>query len=199
MHTIKPLDEKKIAKLNELADPFGIDYFKKDFSFLTDAPGSASLEGYLYPDTYHIAAEQTPADIVRQMLENFDRKLTSELRTEIKKQDKKIFDNVTMASIQEKEVRSPEDKKVVAGILWKRLGRGMPLQADSTLLYPAAGAEANVPNKLIDSPYNTYIDPGLPIGPICNPGIESIEAAVYPSDSGYLFYLSAKDGNIIFS
>lgn len=173
--------------------------FKKEFDFLNDAPEGAGFEGYLYPDTYHIAANPKPEDIIRQMLENFSKKLTPEIRDKIKNQDKKIFDIVTMASLLEKEVRIKEDKRMVSGILWKRAAKGWPLQVDSTLLYFLVSDRPSVENKSVDSPYNTYRYNGLPKGPICNPGIESIEAAADPVESGYLFYLSAKDGRTVFS
>jgi UPF0755 protein len=91
-----------------------------------------------------------------------------------------------------------EDKKIVAGILWKRLAAKMPLQVDSTLMYSSQGI-LDVFDKESKNPYNTYKYAGLPPGPICNPGIESIEAAVEPLDSPYWYYLSAPDGKTIFS
>ena len=119
-------------------------------------------------------------------------------RQELKNQGKTVPDIVTMASILEKEVKTMNDKKIVAGILWKRLEAGMPLQVDSSLLYYKASGSGTF-DKEIDSPYNTYKYSGLPAGPICNPGIESIEAAISPQESKYWYYLSAKDGTTIFS
>ncbi len=198
----KNLETKKIAaKTDFLAAVLnGIpDGFRDEFDFLQDAPDGASLEGYLFPDTYYIAANPESRDIAQQMLENFGEKLTPQIREEIKKQDKKVFDIVVMASLLEKEVRTKEDKKIVAGILWKRTGKGWPLQVDSTLLYFLVSDHPSMDDKYVDSPYNTYKYGGLPKGPICNPGIESIEAAIEPTASDYLFYLSARDGKTIFS
>lgn len=172
---------------------------KKQFSFLEDAPAAESLEGYLYPDTYQIPAKAEVSQIVSRMLENFGKKVSPDLKAEIKRQNKTIFEIVTMASMLEKEVKTKNDKKIVAGILWKRRKWGMTLDVDSTLLYFLASDHPSLDNKTVASPYNTYKYGGLPKGPICNPAIESIEAAVYPEDSGYWFYLSAKDGTTIFS
>jgi UPF0755 protein len=183
------------------------DYFisltKKDysaeFSFLKDKPKSLSLEGYLFPDTYEIGKGETCDGILSSMLENFEKKLTPALVAETENQGKSIFDIVTMASLIEKEVRIIADKKIVSGILWKRIAIGMPLQLDSTVNYVTGKSDASVLIKdtKINSPYNTYKYYGLPKGPISNPGIESITAAIYPTKTKYLYYLS--DGKTIFS
>lgn len=161
---------------------------KEKYSFLKDKPLVAGLEGYFFPDTYEIDSEET---IIDQVLSNFDKKLTKEFREEIEKQGKTIFEVITMASMIEKEVISYKDKEIVSGILWKRLKNGMLLEVDSTSLYSLAQ------NKKIL--YDTYKRSGLPIGPICNPGIESIKAAIYPKHTDYWFYLSNKNGETIFS
>jgi len=107
-----------------------------------------------------------------------------------------------MASMIEKEVQTPEDKKMVSGILWKRITEGMPLQVDATVNYITGKHDKGVQIKdtVIDSPYNTYKYYGLPKGPISNPGMDSIQAAIYPQKSVYWYYLSAtKTGETIFS
>jgi len=197
----REVDIKKIIKKTDflVAASSSAAIYQSDYGFLADAPKGAGLEGYLYPDTYQIPANPEASVIIKKMLENFGEKLAPETRAEITKQGRGVFEIVTMASMLEKEVRSKEDKKIVAGILWKRDAKGWPLQVDSTLLYDLTGERAGVINKEIDSPYNTYLYGGLPKGPICNSGIESIEAAVYPTATDYLFYLSAKDGRTIFS
>ncbi|MDD4409037.1 MAG: endolytic transglycosylase MltG [Candidatus Pacebacteria bacterium] len=175
-------------------------YSEKDFPFLKDKPTWVSIEGYLYPDTYYLPISAKPETIIKKALSNFDKKLTPELREEIKKQGKTIFEIVTMASVLEKEVKTLDDKKTVAGILYKRMEMNMPLQVDATTLYSQIkDVGADIDTKY-NSPYNTYVTRGLPLGPICSPTIESIEAAVYPTKSNFLFYLSAKkDGKTIFS
>lgn len=157
------------------------------------------LEGYLYPDDYLISPLESIEDIKKQMLSNFDSKLTSDMRNEIKNQNRTVSQVVTMASILEKEVRSYKDKQIVAGILWKRNDNGLPLEADSTLLYFRVSSHPDVLEKDVDSQYNTYKMAGLPIGPICSPDIESIKAAIYPMHTDYWFYLSAPSGETIFA
>jgi UPF0755 protein len=106
-----------------------------------------------------------------------------------------------MASMIEKEVKTMEDKKIVSGILWKRMNSGMRLQVDATVLYAQnkEGLKVYTKDTQIDSPYNTYRNDGLPLGPISNPGIDSIIAAVYPTKTAYYYYLSAPDGKTIWA
>ncbi len=143
------------------------------------SPIDVSLKGFLFPDTYQFSYSETNQEIIRKMLDNFDKKLTSDLREEIEKQNKTIPEIVTMASLLEKELITKEEKELAAGVLWKRLNAKMPLQVDCFL--------------------ETYEKLGLPEKPICNPGLESIIAAVYPKDSLYWYYLSTPEGETIFS
>jgi UPF0755 protein len=200
--------------------------FKQKYSFLSDAPDEASLEGYLFPDTYFfnclepevICVDGEPRiskcnkgdleGIVNKILSNFDQKLTSDLREEIKKQDKTIFEIVIMASILEKEVQTFEDKKIVSGIFWKRIEEGIPLQSCATIAYVlnrdgwtfSEMQTSIAKNKDIESPYNTYKYKDIPPGPISNPGIDSIKAAVFPEFTGYNYFLTDPEtGATIFS
>ena len=142
------------------------------------------------------------------MVRNFDAKVTQEVRDAIAGQQKSIFEIVIMASLIEKEVSSEEDRALVSGILWKRISLGMPLQVDATIAY-IKNQESRIKNQRdgkisledtkIDSPYNTYRYRGLPRGPIANPGLSAIRAAVFPRSSPYLYYLSTPDGRTIFS
>ncbi len=159
------------------------------------------LEGYLFPDTYRIFTNSKPKDLVLKMLENFEKKITPKLREEIKNQQKTLREIITMASLIEKEVPHEEDRAVVSGILWKRLKIGMALQVDATITYikNQSAGRISLEDTKIDSPYNTYKYPGLPQGPIANPGLSAIKAAIYPKESPYLYYLSAPDGQTIFS
>lgn len=178
------------------------------YSFLQEK-SHKGLEGYLFPDTYRVYKDATSAEIISRLLDNFDAKVTSDLRQEITRQKKTIFEIVTMASLLEKEVVSDEDRALVSGILWKRLEHGIALQVDATIVYAkrqSANGQAQISNGKIStedtkikSPYNTYLNRGLPIGPISNPGLSAIKAAIYPQKSPYLYYLSAPDGRTIFS
>lgn len=191
-------DSKDICKKDDFIQATNKDY-SDEFDFLKDKPKDIGLEGFLFPDTYEISEDGNCDEIVVMMLSNFEKKLTAELRTKIQEQNKSIFDIITMASIIEKEVRSLSDKKIVSGILWKRIDAGMPLQVDCTINYITGKSDpgATIRDTKIDSPYNTYMYRGLPKGPISSPGINSITAALEPKSSPYWFYLS--DGVTIFS
>lgn len=177
------------------------EFSPSQFEFLADKPKNLGLEGYIFPDTYFLEKNENLEKIITYALENFDRKLTEDLKTEIKKQNKSVFEIVTMASMIEKEVITFKDKQIVSGILWKRIKTGIPLQVDATVLYAMEINNGKVFTKdtKIDSPYNTYKYAGLPLGPICNPGLESIKAALYPEATDYWYYLSKPDGETVFS
>ena len=175
--------------------------FSDEFAFLKEKPDYVSLEGFLFPDTYQIAKGDTPEDIVRRALKNFEKKMSPEILAEIEKQEKTLFEVITMASIIEKEVRSLKDKKLVSGILWKRLANDTRLQVDATIVYIREGNYyiVTIDETFIESPHNTYRNNGLPPGPISNPGLKSIEAALYPTESPYWFYSSPSINTTIFS
>lgn len=196
------LEEKGIAYGADFfvaADPF--EDKSEDFDFLKSKPEGMSLEGFLFPDTYLIIKGETSQEIINKILKNFGQKLTPELREEIENQDKTIFEIITMASLIEKEVRTLEDKKLVSGILWKRLESKMPLQVDATISYitQKKTTRISIEETKIDSPYNTYKYQGLPVGPISNPGLDSIVAALNPEGSQYWYYLSTPEGETIWS
>lgn len=172
-----------------------------NFHFLADQPANVGLEGYLFPDTYRILKDASVEDVVVKMLDNFDAKVTAEMRAAIGAQGKTVFDIVRMASIVEAEVPHEEDRPVIAGILWKRLDAGMALQVDSTLNYATGGKNAALTREelAIDSPYNTYKYRGLPPTPIGNPGLSALQAAIYPQHSAYWYFLSDTDGKTHFA
>lgn len=175
--------------------------FSREFEFLKDKPKTADLEGYLFPDTYEVRNDEDLEAVIKKMLANFGRKLSPELEKEIENQGKTLYQIVTMASLLEKEVKTFEDKQLASGVLWKRLRNGWPLQVDATLSYITGKDTSELANsdKEIDSPYNTYKYYGLPQGPIANPGLESIKAAVFPRENSYWFYLTTPEGKTIFS
>jgi len=174
---------------------------EKSYSFLIDKPADQGLEGFLFPDTYRVYKKSETAHIIEKMLDNFDQKLSEDLRTEIKRQEKTIFEIVTLASIIEQEVRTVKDRKLAAGIFYKRLEQSIPLESDATVNYVTGKQKLQPSYKdtKAESLYNTYLHPGLPPGPICNPGLDSLEAAVYPEESDYLFFLTKPDGSTVFS
>jgi len=181
--------------------------FSDEFSFFKDKPKNLGLEGYLFPDTYEIGKQglidnhRFIEEIIKKILRNFDEKISFDLREEIQKQDKTIFEIITMASLLEREVKSITDKKIVSGILWKRFKNDVPLQVDATINYITGKKtiEDFKEDVKIDSPYNTYKYRGLPLGPISNPGLDSILASIYPEDSDFWYYLSTPEGETIFT
>lgn len=161
-----------------------------------------SLEGYLFPDTYFFKKDIDAKGIIIKILDNFDKKLTSQMRDDIKKQEKTIPEIITLASIVEKEVSSDEDRALVSGLFWNRIKIGQALQSDATLSYILGDKndQHSLDETRIDSPYNTYRNRGLTPGPISNPGLSSIRAAIYPKDSDYNYFLSdPATGDTIFS
>lgn len=170
--------------------------------YLKDAPGRANLEGFIFPDTYRIYNDASIEDILEKILNNLDNKLSSEMREDILKQKKTIYQIMTMASIIEKEVRNAEDMELVSGIFWARVEDGYPLESCATLAY-AIGEnkkQYSYEDTQIGSPYNTYRNKGLPPGPICNPGLNAIKASIYPKMSDYHYFLNRFDtGETIFS
>ncbi len=150
-------------------------------------------EGYLYPDTYLFFENVKSEEIVRTMKENFNKKISS-IDQDIKATQKSLSDIVIMASLIEKESNNLADSKIISGILWKRLEEGMPLQVDAPFYYLTGktGPYTSVDLK-IKSPYNTYLNKGLPVGPITSPSLDSIKAAINPVDSKYYYYLTGTD------
>jgi UPF0755 protein len=171
------------------------------FDFLFEITSQENLEGYLFPDTYRVYQTATIQDIVKKMVTNFNQKLNNELRVEIKKQNKSISQIITMASILEEEARTDEDRVMISDIFWRRLKERIGIEADSTVNYITGKKTAAISyeDAQIDNPYNTYKYRGLPPGPICNPGLSSIKAAIYPKANDYWYFLSTKDGQIIYS
>lgn len=152
-------------------------------------------EGYLFPDTYRFYKDANPDDVVVRMKENFYKKITGEILKEIKSYNKTLQEIIIMASILEEEVKSTEDRKIVAGILWKRLDNGTGLNVDAALTYVLLrGSSDLTQNDLkFDSLYNTYRYRGLPPTPISNPGLDAILAALYPTASTHFYYLTDKN------
>ena len=162
------------------------------YKFLSEIPKEKSLEGYLFPDTYFIAKDASVQQIADKMLDAFNDKVFLAVEKDIKAQNKTLYQIITMASILEKEVNTKEDFGIVSGIFWKRISIGQALQSDATLEYVLKTNEFqhSIEQTKIDSLYNTYKYKGLPPGPISNPGIDTIQAALNPEDSKYLYFLT---------
>ena len=152
-------------------------------------------EGYLFPDTYSFQPSASANTVVTDMRRTFTEK-TAPLAGDIAASGHSLSDIIIMASIVEREAARPEDKRMVAGILWNRVAKGMPLQVDAVFgyIYSRATYSPSYTDLGVDSPYNTYSHAGLPPGPISNPGLDSIEAAIHPAKTNYLYYLTGRDG-----
>jgi UPF0755 protein len=182
-----------------------------EFNFLYTKPYWANLEGYLFPDTYFFSRNMTAEEVVLQILKNFDQRVDDEIRQEADVAGLTMHTVVTLASIVEREAQVPDERPIIAGVFLKRLRRGMPLEADPTVQYALGNDPASVAeygywkqeltqtDLEVDSPYNTYRYSGLPRGPICNPGLDSIEAVVRPADTDYLYFVARADGSHVFA
>ncbi len=158
---------------------------------------ASTSEGYLFPDTYFVLPGTTPEDMVHRLRAQFDAKLET-IQPQIDAFGKPLQDDVIIASILEREVKGLKDKRIVAGILYNRLNIGMPLQVDAAFGY-ANGQNGYTPTAADlagDSPYNTYRNKGLPPTPISNPGLESLLAAVTPTKTSYIYYITGTDGTM---
>lgn len=177
----------------------------KDFDIPEQEFLKTAQEGYMFPDTYLIPQDATSGAITKMFLDNFGSKVTPVMREDAKKTGLSFDEVMVLASIVEREGKTGEDRPVIAGILLKRLKAGWPLQADATLQY-ILGYQAQEKSwwkkmlfnedKEIRSPYNTYQNIGLPPKPICNPGLESIQAVIQAKDTEYWYYLHDPAGGI---
>jgi len=158
---------------------------------------ASSSEGYLFPDTYFFLPNVTAVETVKVMQDNFSNKISS-INIDIINFKKPVSDVIKMASIVEEEARTEETRKIVAGILWKRLSLGMPLQVDSSFKYinGKGTKDLTLADLKIDSLYNSYKYKGLPPTPICNPGLDSIIATITPNSTDYLYFLSDIKGDM---
>ena len=170
----------------------------KNHPALAYKPSAASLEGYLYPETFQTTSTTTPTDIVRQALDEMAAALTPDIIDQFQKQGLTVHQAVTLASIVEQEVPSTGDRRMVAQVFLNRLRAGIALGSDVTYHYAAAitGQEAT---PFIESPYNTRKYAGLPPGPISNVSKSSLEAVAYPIQNDYLFFVAGDDGKTYFS
>jgi UPF0755 protein len=162
---------------------------------------AASLEGYLFPDTYRFARGLPAASVVDAMVDEF-KAVYRELEPQVANQDLSMHELVTLASIVEKETGAPDERPLIAAVFLNRLKRRMRLETDPTVIYGVEDFDGNLRKvHLLDesNPYNTYKIPGLPPGPIASPGRDALEAVLEPADSPYLFFVSRNDGTHVFS
>jgi UPF0755 protein len=184
----------------------------RDFQSLFEKPGeleglpkdAPTLEGFLFPDTYTITRSMGAREILGAMTRQFARRLPDGFEEKARAQGLSVLQATTLASLVEKETAVPAERPIVAGVYRNRLKRGMLLQCDPTTIYALKRAgtwrgSLARSELAVDEPYNTYVRPGLPPGPICNPGIASLRASIAPADVSFLYFVAAGDGSHLFS
>lgn len=170
----------------------------KDHPALVDKPESASLEGYLYPESFQRTNETNPKEVIEGSLNEMQKRLTPSIRDAFSAQGLSVYKAVTLASIVEREVSSDDDRAQVAQVFLKRLKSGKRLESDATAGYGAI-LVGKQPSLTYDSPYNTYINLGLPPGPISNVTESSLRAVAEPAQTDWLYFVSGDDGKTYFS
>lgn len=177
------------------------------FDFLDDLPATATLEGFLFLDTYRLPEDATAVDLLGRMLETFEARVTSEMRAAAANRGLSVYELVTLASIVEREAVLDEERPLIAGVYHNRLEADWLLGACPTVQYALGTQDDWWPQFTLEatevgSPYNTYRNLGLPPGPICSPGLASIQATAYPADTGFFFFLAdctKDDGSHLFA
>jgi UPF0755 protein len=171
------------------------------YEFVRDRPATAppNLQGFLFPDTYQLPRDATARDLVKAQLERFDQVVTPDMRQAAAqpvpgRPAEPLYTIVTLASIVEREVNKDPDRSLVCGVYYSRLAKGMPLGADATIQYAVGHQGLSDADLHSNSPYNTRTHPGLPPGPISNPGLASINAGLNPRPSPYLYYFTDTHG-----
>lgn len=204
---VDPQEFLAVARNPEALSP----EIRSRFGFIQALPPGSTLEGYLFPETYRVAVGSDPETIIAVMLRTFDERVPEKWRQDAAARGYTLHQIVTLASIIERETPRADERPLVASVYWNRLegrcpGTGGLLQADPTVQYamgrpgqwwwkpPSVDVYAQ-----INSPYNTYLYPGLPPGPIANPGLSAIKAAVYPAQTSYCYFVATGDGGHVFA
>lgn len=156
--------------------------------------GDSSLEGYLFPDSYELGSTPSAHTLIQNMLTNFTQRVNqANLVPAYAREGLTLHQGLTLASIVEREAKAPQDRPIIAQVFLKRLAIGMPLESDVTVDY--ASQLTGLPfSTTLNSPYNTYAQAGLPPGPICNPGLSTMEAVAHPAATNYLYFIADKNG-----
>jgi len=175
-------------------------------------PPGTSLEGYLFPETYEVAKGATPRTLIEMMTRQFDKAVSPRLRQQAAGRGLTLHQAVTLASIVEREAAIPAEQPIIASVYLNRLKQNMPLQADPTVQFAVANAnlaeavgfgywkrELSGTDLRSLSPYNTYVQRGLPPGPICSPGLSALEAVANPAETEFLFFVAKGDGTHVFA
>ncbi len=200
------IDQIRTALINNGFEAADVDVALDPASYaghpaLSELPEGASLEGYLYPESYQKTTTTKPQDIIKASLDEMNNILTAELRAGLTKQGLSTHQGIILASIVEQEVSNSEDRRVVAQVFLKRFREGIPLGSDVTAFYGAIinGREPTISSVEFDTPYNTRIHGGLTPGPISNVGANSLQAVANPANTNFLFFVAGDDGKTYFS
>lgn len=195
------LSERGVFLLEDVAEAAVMQDAYRDFGFLDALEDDTILDGYLFPDTYRVFSDSTPTDLIRRMLTTFELR-TREIRAELAaRDDVTLHELLTMASIVEAESADAAEMPGVAGVFWNRLSAGRRLESDATVNY-VLGTTKRQPtfaDTEVEHPYNTYENAGLPPGPIGNPGLASMRAALDPAEHEYYFFLHPLGGRAVYS
>ena len=194
------LVQKGVGSKEEFTKVITDDVFS--YPFLQGAPkGIHRLEGYLFPNTYYIYVKTSPHAVIDLLLQQFAKELTPEAQKQLVTMKLSIPQWVTLGSLVEKEAVKESDRPLIASVILNRLKINQPLQIDATIQFLLGTPKPKLYDKdlQIPSPYNTYLHKGLPPGPIANPGDASLQAALYPAQTDFLYYVAKKDGYHVFA
>lgn len=199
------LEKKSVVNaqefLNTAQHPATSGFNLASFTIASQKPAAVDLEGYLFPDTYRFFKHSTVETIIAKMLANLDSRFSSTLLADARANNHTPHEILTMASILEKELKTDSERAMGADLFWRRINIGMPLQSDATVNYVTgkSSLQPTIDDTKAVSRYNTYLHRGLPPGPINNPSLSAIRAAIYPEANTYLYYLHAPDGTTHFA
>ncbi len=203
------LEKKGVLQTQPLLDAMKTGTFDGDL--LKDKPPGTTLEGYVFPDTYYFPTKTTPDAVLKEMLNALNDRFDADLRAGIQARGLSDYQALTLASIVEREAQVAIERPIIASVFLNRLKQGIPLQADPTVQYAVAAIPASVTangwwkrdltldDLKTDSPYNSYLNKGLPPGPICNPGRDAIAAVAHPAQTSYLYFVAKGDGSHAFA
>lgn len=200
------LEEKEVCSAQEFLEFMDTASFEYDFEqkLPKDDKRFRKYEGYLFPDTYEFYVGESPSRVAKRFLSNFENKITDELNAKMKNMNLTLDQTITLASIIQEEASAPEQMANVSSVFHNRMaseGTFPRLESDVTIFYVEKDIKPYLDkhNQPMYDAYNTYVCEGLPVGPICNPGMDAIEAALNPADTNYLFFVTDKSGKFYFA
>ena len=184
------LEENGVCTYNELMEAAEDTEYNYDFLSESEGEGAYRLEGYLFPDTYEFYVGMQASSAINKLLDNYNRRITDEMEARAEELGMTMYDILKVASLVEKEAANDEERLLIASVIYNRLNADMVLGIDAAVLYPYNDHEGAPTATMLsaDDPYNTRIKLGLPPTPICNPGLNSISAALWPSATSYYYY-----------